>query len=257
MSDRHALLAAVCDEPTADAPRLVFADWLDDHGVPNAYEMAEVFVEYGITTDDLDCVNQEASDKYLLLMLKWICNVLNTEKMVGEISEASQRIGRLINAIKEYSHMDGGANKKKISLREGIQSTLTILQHKLKSKHIEVKLDIPEELPKIMLNPGEINQVWTNVIDNAIDAMPDKGVLQIKAERKHEFLLTHIIDNGGGIAPEIMDLIFDPFFTTKEVGKGTGLGLEIVQTIVKQHNGKIQVKSQPGHTEFTICLPID
>jgi signal transduction histidine kinase len=232
-------------------------DWMEDHGMQDVYEIAEIFVEYSITPDDLDFVNEEVSDEYLSPVLNWLCNVLTTEKMVSEISEASSRIGNLVKAIKEYSHMDGGADKKKVNLREGIQSTLTILQHKLKSKHVDVQIAAPETAPQALVNPGEMNQVWTNLIDNAIDAMADGGQLRIEFVPNGAFVLTNIIDNGSGIPPEIINQIFDPFFTTKEVGKGTGLGLEIANSIVRQHNGKIKVTSQPGRTEFSVCLPVD
>ncbi len=232
-------------------------DWMEDHGMKNVYEIAEIFVEYGIMPDDLEFVHEQVSDEFLAPVLDWLCNVLTTEKMVSEISEASSRIGNLVRAIKDYSHMDGGADKKKVALREGIQSTLTILQHKLKAKHIAVQLDIPDELPQVNVNPGEINQVWTNLIDNAIDALNDGGTLAVELIHKDSFVYTNIIDTGSGIPPEIINQIFDPFFTTKEVGKGTGLGLEIANSIVKQHNGKIKVTSQPGRTEFSVCLPIE
>ena len=232
------------------------ADWMEAHGMEDVYEIAEIFVEYGIATEDLDFVNAEVSDQYLAPVLAWLSNVLTTEKMVSEIAEASNRIASLVKAIKEYSHMDGGADKKKIVLREGIQSTLTILQHKLKSKNIAIQLDIPDTLPQVNVSPGEINQVWTNLIDNAIDAAPEGGVLQIAASQDRDFVITKIIDNGSGIPEEVLGQIFDPFFTTKEVGKGTGLGLEIVQNIIRQHNGKVTVSSKPGLTEFSVCLPI-
>ncbi|MDJ1501902.1 ATP-binding protein [Xanthocytophaga agilis] len=232
-------------------------DWLEEHGLNNAYELAECFVDYDLTANDLDFINQKVSTSHLSSVLDWLCNVLTTEKMVNEIAEASTRISKLVKAIKEYSHMDGGTDKQKVNLREGIQSTLTILQHKLKTKNIEVKLDIPNDLPQININIGEMNQVWTNLIDNAIDAMEDHGQLHIKSFKDRNFIITKIVDNGIGIPEEIIGMIFDPFFTTKPVGKGTGLGLEIVQSIIKQHNGKIKVNSKPGQTEFNVCLPID
>nr|MCU0353679.1 HAMP domain-containing histidine kinase [Cytophagales bacterium] len=189
-------------------------------------------------------------------VLEWLNNVLTTEKMVSDISEASGRIANLVKAIKEYSHMDGGADRKPTALSEGIQSTLTILQHKLKAKHIHVKTEMADNLPLVSVNPGEMNQVWTNLIDNAIDALPDGGELRIEMETDREFVVTRVIDNGPGIPADIQSLIFDPFFTTKPVGQGTGLGLDIAQTIVRRHNGKIILDSRPGRTEFGVCLPV-
>ena len=153
--------------------------------------------------------------------------------------------------------MDGGGDKKKVSLRDGLESTLRILQHKLKSKGISVQLNLPPELPELCVRPGELNQVWTNLIDNAIDASPEGGQISVDAVQDREFVTVHVIDQGSGIPEDITHMIFDPFFTTKEIGKGSGLGLEIVQTIVQQHKGQVKVQSQPGRTEFSVCLPIE
>ena len=232
-------------------------DWLDDREVENSCELAESFAEYHLTPDDLDQVEEQVSEKYLSPVLNWMNNVLTTEKMVNEIAEASGRIGNLVKSIKEYSHMDGGGDKKKIVLRDGVESTLRILQHKIKSKHIEVVVTMPDSLSLISVSPGEINQVWTNLIDNALDALPDGGKIEIEAEQDRNFIVTRVIDNGTGIPEHVIGRIFDPFFTTKEVGKGTGLGLEIAQNIVKRHRGQMNVKSQPGRTEFSVCLPLD
>jgi len=232
-------------------------DWLDEHNVDNGFEIAESFAEYGVTTDDLDGVAQQIAAKNLTAVLDWLNNVLTTEKMVNEIAEASERIGNLVQSIKEYSHMDGGADKKMVVLRDGVESTLRILQHKLKTKHIKVELAIPDSLPKICVSPGEMNQVWTNLIDNAIDALPEAGEIRIESEQDREFVITKVIDNGSGIPQDVIEQIFDPFFTTKEIGKGSGLGLEIAQNIIKRHRGQIKVSSKPGHTEFSVCLPIE
>jgi signal transduction histidine kinase len=156
--------------------------------------------------------------------------------------------------------MDRSSGRDSFRLADGIQSTLTLLGHKLKSKHIQLTVDMPEDLPAVCGRQGELNQVWTNLIDNAIDAMDDGGVLTISSEVDRradgeEFLQTKIIDNGSGIPDDIRDKLFEPFFTTKEIGKGTGLGLDIVRGIVKQHNGSIKFESEPGRTEFCVCLP--
>jgi signal transduction histidine kinase len=233
------------------------ADWMDDHELENGLELAESFVEYQITVDDLEDIAEQVPQKDLPTVLDWLNNVLTTERMVDEIGEASERIGNLVKSVKEYSHMDGGADKKKVALRDGLESTLRILQHKIKSKNIKVQLDMPEDLPQMLVSPGEMNQVWTNLIDNAIDALPDEGQIRIESKRDQEFIITKVIDNGSGIPAEVIGQIFDPFFTTKEIGKGSGLGLEIAQNIIKRHRGQIKVTSQPGRTEFNVCLPIE
>ena len=232
-------------------------DWLEDHEVENSFEIAESFAEYGVQVEELDDLGEVVLRKDLSAVLDWLNNVLTTEKMVDEISEASQRIGDLVHSIKEYSHMDGGADKKMVALRDGVDSTLRILQHKLKTNHAKVEVDMPDNLPKVCVSPGEMNQVWTNLIDNAIDALPEAGEIRIEARQDREFVNTKVIDNGSGIPADVLEHIFDPFFTTKEIGKGSGLGLEIAQNIVKRHNGQIKVISRPGHTEFSVCLPIE
>lgn len=233
------------------------ADWLEERGVDNSFEIAETLVDYHFTTDDLDLIGTSVSEQSLTPVLDWVTNVLASTRLVEEIAESSERIANLVGSIKEYSHMDGGGDKKKVSLRDGLESTLRILQHKLKSKGISVQLNLPPELPELCVRPGELNQVWTNLIDNAIDASPEGGQISVDAVQDREFVTVHVIDQGSGIPEDITHMIFDPFFTTKEIGKGSGLGLEIVQTIVQQHKGQVKVQSQPGRTEFSVCLPIE
>ena len=232
-------------------------DWLDDNGVDDSVDLAEPLVEFGFTTDDLDGVLAKIGDDNLAGVLRWLVGNLVTEKLVLDISEASKRISTLVGSIKNYTHMDRGAGKERVPLGDGIRNTLTLLDHKLRSKHIAVTLDVAPNLPPVCGWPGELNQVWTNLIDNAIDALPDGGKLTISSEPDRQFVLTKVIDNGPGIDADIQDKIFEPFFTTKEIGKGTGLGLDIVQGIVKHHNGAISVSSKPGETVFSVCLPVE
>ncbi len=153
--------------------------------------------------------------------------------------------------------MDKGTDATQVSIVEGIENTLTLLNHKIKVKNIDVELDFDDDLSEIEAQAGELNQVWTNIIDNAIDAMQEgKGKLKIESKNDHDFVLTKITDNGGGISKEIINNIFDPFFTTKEIGKGTGLGLDITHRIIQQHNGSIKVHSENGQTTFEICIPV-
>ncbi len=238
-------------------------DWLDDHGIDDSVDLAGPLVEYGFTVDDLDWILEKIGDENLVGVANWLVNNLVTEKLVSDIGEASKRIGTLTGSIKNYTHMDRGGGKEQVPLAEGIRNTLVLLDHKIKSKHIDLKLTLPDNLPVVCGWPGELNQVWTNLIDNAIDALPDGGKLEIvseldkrSAQEGLEFVLTKVIDNGAGIPEDIRDKIFEPFFTTKEIGKGTGLGLDIVQGIIKHHNGSVKVQSKPGHTEFSVCLPV-
>lgn len=236
-------------------------DWLDDHDVPNAFDLTESLVDFGFSTDDLDRVLDQTGAAQVGPVLGWLVNNLVTEKLVLDIGEASGRIATLVGSIKSYTHMDRGTNREAVRLREGLESTLTLLQHKLKEKRVRVTWNWPADLPTVSGWPGELNQVWTNLIDNAVDALGEGGTLTLSAELDARadgsaFVLTRVTDDGAGIPPDVVPNIFDPFFTTKPIGQGTGLGLDIVQGIVRHHHGSIQVASEPGRTTFTVCLPV-
>ena len=233
------------------------ADWLDEFEMEESPEVAETFVEFQLSVDDLEKIRGEVGDDFVAPVMFWLNSVLITEKLVGEIEDASRRINELIKSVKTYSHMDQAPDKQVADLGKGIHSTLTMLNHKLKVKNVVVEVNIPQDLPQPKVFVGELNQVWTNLIDNALDAVELGGSLKISAEQEREFVLTRIIDNGPGIPEDIQAKIFDPFFTTKSLEEGTGLGLDIVQKIIRQHNGDIKVTSRPGYTEFCVCLPIN
>jgi signal transduction histidine kinase len=234
-------------------------DWLSDHEVENAYEIAENFVDFGFGTANLDVICSHISPPYCSPVLNWVNNLLVTEKMVDDIQESSRRIADLVKSVKNFTHMDRGSDKQYADIHIGIRNTLTMLGYKIKKGNVTLVEDFDENLPPVNALIGELNQVWTNLIDNALDAMEvnGKGKLTIKTEKDREFVQVFIIDDGPGITNDIKSRIFDPFFTTKEMGKGTGIGLEVVQRIVKQHNGSIRVRSVTGKTEFIVCFPID
>lgn len=230
-------------------------DWLDDHELGDLFEVAENFAEFQIHPQDLDDISKLVSDTDLAPVLQWLDNVMTTERMVAEIADASQRISALVKSVKTYSHMDRADDKELADIREGLRSTLTMLNHKVRKNKINVIENMPAELPKVSMYVSEINQVWTNLIDNALDAMEENGgTLEIKAFQQSGFLKVQIIDSGKGIPEDTLPQIFDPFFTTKDVGKGTGLGLDVVQKIVTQHNALIDVESEPGKTCFTVSF---
>jgi signal transduction histidine kinase len=191
-------------------------------------------------------------------VIGWLYQVFTTEKLVGEIEEAAKRINTLVTSVKGYTHMDQAPEKQLTDIHVGIRNTLTMLNHKLKKNNIKLIENFQADLPQANIFVSEMNQVWTNIIDNAIDAMEGRAnsTLEIKTEKSGAFVNVSIIDNGPGIPKEIQDKIFDPFFTTKSIGKGTGLGLEVVRQIISQHNGKVYVNSEIGRTEFVICFPI-
>lgn len=234
-------------------------DWLEEQQVESAEDIAVNFLEYGFTCDDMEAFEAHIPHEYISPVLNWINTNLVTERMVQDIREAAKRIFELIQSVKNFTHMDQGKGKESIDIHSGIANTLKIMQYKLKKGNIEVVEEFDLQLPNIMALVGELNQVWTNLIDNAVDAMETngKGKLIIRTERDHAFAKVSLIDNGPGIPEEILSQIFDPFFTTKEIGKGTGLGLDVVQRIVVgQHHGSVKCTSIPGQTEFIVCLPI-
>jgi signal transduction histidine kinase len=234
-------------------------EWLDEHEIENSYDIAESFVDFNFTIETLETFKSHTPNGYLTDILNWASDMLITEKMVRDIQESARRIAELVSSVKTFTHMDRAQDKQYADIHIGIRNTLTMLGYKIRKGNISVIEDFDETLPEVKALIGELNQVWTNLIDNAIDAMfvNGKGTLTIKTRRDREFVEVFIVDDGPGIAPEIQSLIFDPFFTTKEMGKGTGMGLEVVQRIVKQHRGSIKVKSDPGHTVFSVCFLID
>jgi signal transduction histidine kinase len=233
-------------------------DWLMDHQIDD-YTFAEILVDYGFTIADLDYLAEIPPEYALVPVFKWLSYHLTTSKIVKEIAEASSRISELVGAVKNFSHMDRGGDKQYINIHTGLESTLTMLNYKLKKASVEVVRDFAPDLPLAKALAGELNQVWTNIIDNAIDAMAlnGKGTLIINTKKERESVVITITDNGPGIPEEISSMIFDPFFTTKEIGKGTGLGLDVVMRIIDQHHGSVKLKSEPGNTSFIVCIPIN
>jgi signal transduction histidine kinase len=222
-------------------------------------ELPENFVEFGFEPKDILAFKEHIPHQFLSPVFNWMNTLLVTDRMVQDIGESARRIATLVNSVKTYTHMDQGQEKQYADIRIGIKNTFQMLIYKIKKGNISVVKEFDETLPPVKAQIGELNQVWTNLIDNALDAMEvnGKGTLTIKTEKDKEFVQVTIADDGPGIPEEIRSRIFDPFFTTKEMGKGTGMGLEVVQRIVKQHNGSIKVNSEPGHTEFIVCFPIN
>jgi signal transduction histidine kinase len=235
------------------------AGWLDENEVENAYDIAESFVDFKFSIANFDALKIHIPKTHLSTIMNWMSNKLVAEKMIEDIQESSKRIAELVSSVKTFTHMDRGQDKQYADIHIGILNTLTMLGYKIKKGNVSVIEDFDRTLPEVKALIGELNQVWTNLIDNALDAMAPsgKGTLTIKTRRDREFVEVFIVDDGPGIPPEIQSQVFDPFFTTKEMGKGTGMGLEVVQRIVKQHRGSIKMKSQPGLTVFSVCFLID
>jgi signal transduction histidine kinase len=247
--------AAKLDPLTQSDKEDEITDWLEDHEIGNAWKLAPTLVNGSIDVEKLDFLADNIPPECLGSVLKWLEASLSSYGLIDEIEQSTTRISDLVKAIKGYSYMDR-APLQEIDLHEGIENTLLILHHRLKHGVI-VHRDYDRTLPKICVYAGELNQVWTNLIDNAIDAMNGKGDLTIRTYKDGNCVVVEIVDTGVGILPAIQSRIFEPFFTTKGVGKGTGLGLEIAyRIIVNKHQGKISFKSQPGHTCFQIRLPL-
>lgn len=230
-------------------------DWLEDHEIKDAEDLAETFVDFGLTEEELDEISDIVNGQHIGPILHWIESTLSLEKLVAEIQDSADRIATLVKSVKNYSHMDRGSAFEPIDLHDGIRTTLIMLKHKWKSKNIQLEKKFHDQLPKVKASVGELNQVWTNLIVNAIDAMDREGKLTIETYPDREFVCVDITDTGHGISEENLSRIFDPFFTTKKMGEGTGIGLDIVKRIMNRHKADIKVESQPGKTTFSLCFP--
>jgi signal transduction histidine kinase len=233
------------------------ATWLEAHHVERAAVLAGTLAQFAVEPSELDELAAVAPGSFLPCLVGWMEGGLAAEGLLAEIASAARRISELVAAIKSYSHMDSGQGRAEVDLRRELESTLTILAHKLRQKDVQVTRDFQRDLPAIEAFPGELNQVWTNLLDNAIDAVAPGGRVEVRAAREGELLRVDIRDDGPGIPAEIKSRIWEPFFTTKQVGEGTGLGLEVVKRIVvRRHGGTISVTSSPGDTCFTVRLPL-
>jgi signal transduction histidine kinase len=231
-------------------------DWLEDHGVTGAWDIAPTLVAAGVDLDWLEELAQVLPPPHLEVGLSYPVRALESDSMLDEITDAAERISGLLASAKQYTQMDR-APLQSFDVHEGLDATLTMLAHKL-GDDIEVVRDYDRGLPKISAFPGELNQVWTNLIDNAADAMEGQGKLTVRTRPdRDDRLMIEIGDTGPGVPDDVRARVFEPFFTTKEVGKGTGLGLDIAwQIVVGRHGGEIRLESEPGNTRFQVILPI-
>lgn len=231
------------------------ADWLHDNGIVQR-EVAETFAEYGFSTEELENLHKDLGPGPFLCVIPWLENLISSHKIIKDMADASSRISNLVGSIKSHVHMDRTKDLQPTNIHKDLENTLTLLGFKLREKNIEVIKKFWPGMPEIPAYVGELNQVWTNLIDNAIFALQKNGTITIETSLDSKNLTVNITDNGPGIPKEIQSRIFDPFFTTKKVGEGTGIGLDIVNRIVKGHEGTIKVSSEPGRTEFSVCIPI-
>lgn len=229
-------------------------DWLEDHDVERAWERAPTLAAAGIGTDDLEDLRTIVHASALDEVVTWLCEALALRGLADTITSSAGAISDLVGVVKSYSHMDR-APVQDVDIHDGIEDTLKILGHKLR-EGVEVRREYDRTIPLISTFGSELNQVWTNLMDNAIVAMGGKGTLTIRTRHEDGQAVVEITDDGPGIPAEIQRKIFDPFFTTKDVGEGTGLGLDVVRRIVSNRcGGKVDVESRPGRTTFTVRVP--
>lgn len=227
---------------------------LEAYNISNAETVADTLVDLGILEDSAfiaSLIQAQDGEKVLNLAYK----ISSIQRSANTIKTATDRAAKVVFALKTYARYDHLGNPIEANIIEGIETILTLYQNYIK-QGIDVIRDYPDSLPAILCYPDELNQVWTNLIHNALQAMNYQGTLTINVINQSDRLLIQITDNGGGISPEIQSKIFEPFFTTKPAGQGSGLGLDIVKKIIEKHKGTIEVKSVPGETTFTVCLPI-
>lgn len=237
--------------------------WLEDHGIEAAWQLAPAVVSLGWAPADLEELARPFAPPQAPVFLCWLAAACTVYSLLDEVGRGAERISEIVRAVKSYSYLDQ-APVQLVDVHEGLENTLVILRHKLKDGVTVIK-DYTPNLPRIEAYASELNQVWTNLIDNAIDAMNGRGEIHIHTCAEAEpsegdaprAVVVEISDSGPGIPPELQDRIFDAFFTTKQPGEGTGLGLHIVSnTVLNQHHGEIKVESKPGHTTFRVRLPV-
>jgi signal transduction histidine kinase len=225
-------------------------------GVEEGWRLAEPLVAAGIDAGWLQRVAATAGPA-TGAAVTWVAASLNARGIAAELGESTERMSQLVGAVKSYAYMDQG-DVVTTDVHEGIETTLVVLAHKLKHTGIEVVRDYDRSLPDLTVRGGELNQVWTNLLDNAIDALGDSGTITITTRLDGDCAVVEVGDDGTGIPPEAQDRIFEPFFTTKGVGSGTGLGLDTARRIVEErHRGSISAESKPGRTVFRVWLPLD
>jgi signal transduction histidine kinase len=242
------------------------AEWMESASIDNAWKMAPTLVSIGMDAGELERVRKDFDGPLLSDALSWLEALASSMQLVGTIEESIGRVTDLVHAVKTYAY-EGKGQKQTIDINDSIHATLVILGHKLREKEIVLEKNFAPDLPPLQTDCSGLNQIWTNLLDNAIDAVPQHGQIGVKtwAEKRngkqgdapHVDLCISVRDNGSGIPLQSQTQIFDPFYTTKPVGVGTGIGLGIVQRIVQQYGGVIRFSSQPGDTEFVVRLPSD
>ena len=246
----RAVLSPLQQEEREDA----FAAWLKKNGADA--DCAESLAETDVSLAMLDQLAASLRGPALNTALRWLAAGCALRRVTAEIHEASSRIYDLVAAIKGFSQMDRAQVPEPVDVEQGLANTVVVLRSKAKGKSIGLTMDIEKNLPRVNGYAGELNQVWSNLIDNALDAVSERGHVQLTARREDGAIVVRVIDDGPGVPADLRERIFEPFFTTKDVGKGTGLGLDIVRRLVQRHNGVLELDSKPGRSEFRVVLPV-
>jgi signal transduction histidine kinase len=228
------------------------ADWLVRHQADPAH--AESLADTAVTIDALDILASATSGDLLDAALRWLAARSATQALAADIEQAATRIYELVDAVKKFTYMDNLAGPESVDVEAGIRDTMRVLDAKVTSKSASITLDFEPDLPRVRATGGELNQVWLSLIDNALDAIPESGRIDISARSELDRVLVRVVDDGPGIPADILQRVFDPFFTTKPPGQGTGLGLDMTRRLVRRYHGDISVESRPGLTEFRVSL---
>jgi signal transduction histidine kinase len=243
-------------DPLAVADREdALSSWLTAHGVEREWVIAPALAAAGVDTDWCERAAAVLEGPALEPGLEWVASTFSAATLLAEVKESTRRVSELVGAVRSYSQMDR-ASLQEVDVTDGLESTLVMLGHKLRDG-VTVVRDYAADVPRVTAYPGELNQVWTNLIDNAVDAMDGAGTLRVTVRAEGDGIVVEICDTGTGILPDVAARAFEAFYTTKDVGKGTGLGLDIARRIVvERHGGTIEIDSRPGDTVLRVCLPV-
>ena len=229
------------------------AGWLSAHQADDAFAAALAETDVSLTV--LDELAVRLNGEKLAVALRWVAAGCTVRSLARDVERAASRVHALVSAVKGFTYMDHGTVPEPVDVAKGLTDTLAVMAAKARSKSASLSVEVPDDLPRIRGFGGELNQVWANLVDNALDAVNDGGRVTVAARAEGSSIVVRVTDDGAGIPPEAKSRIFDPFFTTKPVGKGTGLGLDIVRRLVDRNEGRIDVDSEPGRTEFRVTLP--
>ncbi len=228
------------------------SDWLSRHGCDAA--LADPLAETAVDPGSLDALAQATEGDALRAAVRWIASGCQTQWLARDIEKAATQIHELVSSVKRFTYMDNLSAPDSVDVAVGLRDTARVYASKAKDKHVTLAIDVEPDLPRAHASGAELNQVWSNLLDNAIDAVSEEGRVDITARTTHDRVEVSVIDDGPGIAADVLPWIFDPFYTTKPPGHGTGLGLDIARRLVRRHHGDITVDSRPGRTEFKVAL---